>query len=56
MPKEYGVKMGTKISVQNNERIGNNIDPRKSKKFWITTFLCLPLKKKKKKPFLCDNQ
>ena len=49
MPKEYGVKLGTKISVQNNERIGNNIDPRKSKKFRITTFLCLPLKKKKKK-------
>ena len=47
MPKEYGVKLGTKISVQNNERIGNNIDPRKSKKFRITTFLCLPLKKKK---------
>ena len=51
MPKEYGVKLGTKISVQNNERIGNNIDPRKSKKFWITTFLCLPLKKKKKNLF-----
>ena len=52
MPKEYGVKLGTKISVQNNERIGNNIDPRKSKKFRITTFLCLPLKKKKKTFFM----
>ena len=46
MPKEYGVNLGTKICVQKNERIGNNIDPRKFKKFRITTFLCLPLKKK----------
>ena len=38
MPKEYGVKLGTKICVGNYDRIGNNIDPRKSKKCSITTF------------------